>query len=212
MPDNPTLSFQDVLLDETETVWNGYFRIDKHHLQHRRFDGGESDVLIREVLERGHVAAVLPVDIDAGRVVLIEQIRPGALAAGLEPWLLECVAGIIEPGEKPEEVARREAIEEAGCEISQLHEIARFLPSPGAVSETVALYCGRTSVSEVGGLHGLEHEGEDIKVHVVSIERAVELLANGRIVNAKTIIALQWLALNKDRLSDLFNQDTVNRP
>ncbi len=205
MPEKPTLSHRDVLMDEKETVWQGYFRVDQHRLRHRRFDGTPSDLLLREVLERGHVAAVLPVDVAAQRVVLIEQIRPGALAAGLEPWLLECVAGIIEPDEQPQDVARRESLEEAGCKIEQLVPIARFLPSPGAVSETVNLYCGSTCVDNLGGVHGLAEEGEDIKVHIVSIDRALALLEAGRIVNAKTIIALQWLALNKHRLHEIFN-------
>jgi len=204
-PDQPSLHRHDVITDDIETAWQGYFRIDRHHLRHRRFDGSTSDLLIREVLERGHVAAVLPIDLRTRQLVLIEQIRPGALAAGLEPWLLECVAGIIEPGETAEDVARREAVEEAGCEISQLVPIAEFLPSPGAVSETVRLYCGRTRLDDVGGLHGLAEEGEDIKVHVMTIEKALELLAHGRIVNAKTIIALQWLALNQSELDKLLS-------
>ena len=177
-----------------EVVHDGYFRLDRYRLRHRQFAGGLGPVLTREILERGRVAAVLPVDPARDRVVLIEQFRPGAWAAGWDPWLLECVAGVIEPGETPEELARREAQEEAGCIVTDLVAIATFLTSPGATTETVRLFCGRVDSEGVGGLHGLATEGEDIRVSVLPVEDAVALLDAGRIVNAKTIIALHWIA------------------
>jgi ADP-ribose pyrophosphatase len=153
------------------------------------------------VFERGQVAAVLPLDPQRARVVLIEQFRAGAYARGWHPWLLECVAGIIEQGESAEDVARRETQEEAGCRITELIPItAPFLSSPGACTETVSLFCGRVDAAAVGGIHGLVEEGEDIRVGSWTIDEALELLACGRIVNAKTIIALQWLALNRERV------------
>ncbi len=185
---------EDVDLIGREVVYDGCFRLDRYRLRHRRFAGGVGPVVTREILERGRVAAVLPVDPVRDRVVLIEQFRPGAWAAGREPWLLECVAGIIEPGETPEGVARREAHEEAGCVVTDLVPIASFLTSPGATTETVRLFCGRVDSEGAGGLHGLAAEGEDIRATVASVEEAVALLDEGRIVNAKTIIALQWLA------------------
>ena len=185
---------EDVEMIDREVVYDGYFRLDRYRLRHRQFAGGLGPVLTREILERGKVAAVLPVDTARDRVVLIEQFRPGAWAAGRDPWLLECVAGVIEPGETPEALARREAIEEAGCVITDLVPIATFLTSPGATTETVRLFCGRVDSEGVGGLHGLAEEGEDIRVTVMPVEDAVALLDEGRIVNAKTIIALQWIA------------------
>ena len=184
----------DVEVLETEVAYDGHFRLDRYRLRHRQFAGGMGRVLTREVLERGRVAAVLPVDPVRDRVVLIEQFRPGAWAAQWEPWLLECVAGVIEPGETPEELARREALEEAGCVITDLVLIASFLSSPGATSETVQLFCGRIDSDGVGGLHGLGTEGEDIRARTMQVAEAVALLDEGRIVNAKTIIALQWIA------------------
>ena len=127
-------------------------------------------------------------------------VPSGAWAAGRDPWLLECVAGVIEPGETPEELARREALEEAGCVIADLLPIATFLTSPGATTETVRLFCGRIDSEGVGGLHGLAGEGEDIRATVMPVEDAVALLDRGRIVNAKTIIALQWIARHYDSL------------
>lgn len=197
-----------VTVVEKSCAYNGYFKIDHYRLRHRRFDGSDSAVLSREVLERGHVAAVLPIDLRRKSVVLIEQFRPGAFAAGWQPWLLECVAGIIEQGETEDEVARRESTEESGCLLDQLLPIHRFLSSPGASSETVMLYAATTDTTDVGGIHGLASEGENIRVHVLSIARAIELLDAGQIVNAKTVIALQWLARFEHSLSQKFLQKT----
>ena len=185
---------EDIELFDREIVYDGYFRLDRYRLRHRQFAGGMGPVLTREILERGKVAAVLPVDPVRDRVVLIEQFRPGAWAAGRAPWLLECVAGVIEPGETPAALARREALEEAGCIVTELVPIASFLTSPGATTETVRLFCGRVDSEGVGGLHGLAGEGEDIRAEAIPVEDAVALLDEGRIVNAKTIIALQWIA------------------
>ena len=185
---------------EKSCAFQGYFRIDRYRLNHRLHDGSQSPELLREVFERGHIGAVLPVDPVRDTVILIEQFRPGAYAAGWEPWLLECVAGVIEDGESPEELVRREAQEEAGCIITDLVPIMRYLSTPGACSETVELFCGRVDSRGIGGIHGLTHEGEDIKVSVVSVAHALAMLAKGRIINAKSIIALQWLAMNYEGL------------
>ncbi len=184
--------------------YRGYFRIDSYRFRHRKFDGGWTGELEREVFERGHAAAVLPYDPGRDAVVLIEQFRIGAHAAGLEPWLTEAVAGIIEPGEAPEEVVRREAQEEAGCTIHDLEPIGTFLLSPGGSSETLALFCGRVDSQGLGGVHGLNHEGEDIRAAVVPVEQALERLAAGQVTNASAVIALQWLALNLDRLKAIW--------
>ncbi len=183
-------------LIEKHTVFDGYFQIHHYRLRFSLHEGGMSPALDREVFERGQVAAVLLVDPERDEVVLIEQFRVGPYAVGWDPWLLEGVAGIIEDGESAEEVALREAKEEAGCEITDLVPIMRYLSSPGACTETVALFCGRVDSSRADGVHGLDEEHEDIKVVVCSVDKAIELLRSGRIVNAKTIIALQWLALN----------------
>ena len=181
---------------DKRTVFEGHFRIERYHLRHTLHAGGMSETLSRELFERGQVAAVLPVDPVRDEVILIEQFRIGPYAVGWDPWLLEGVAGIIEDEESPEDVARRETLEEAGCEIIDLVPVMRYISSPGACSETVALYCGRVDTSAAGGVHGLADEGEDIKVMVYPVAKAIGLLDSGRIVNAKTIIALQWLALN----------------
>jgi len=185
-----------VELLEKQDAFSGYFRIDRLRLKFPLYEGGMSREIVREVLERGRVAAVLLVDPDRDNVVLIEQFRPGPYAAGHHPWLIETVAGVIEEDESAEELARRESLEEADCAITDLFPIMHFFTSPGASTENVTMLCGRVDSTNAGGIHGLDEEGEDIRVMVLSLDDALALLHDGRIVNAKTIIALQWLAMN----------------
>ncbi|MDJ0945919.1 MAG: NUDIX domain-containing protein [Kiloniellales bacterium] len=194
------MNADDVRVLACETVYQGYFRVDRYRLRHRRHDGGWTQELTREVFERGHAVGVLPYDPDRDEVVLIEQFRVGAHAAGWAPWQLEVVAGIIDEGETAEEVARRESREEAGLTLLDLAPMTDFLVSQGAVSETVRLFCGRVDATGAGGIHGLEHEGEDIKVLVVPFAELPALLAANKVTNATGLIALQWLLLNRDAL------------
>lgn len=183
---------------EKTTAYEGYFRIDRYRLRHRRFDGGWTRDLMREVFERGHAAGVLLYDPDRDMVVLIEQFRPGAFAAGLDPWLIEIVAGIIDAGETPDGVVRREAREEADRAVTDLKPIGTCLLSPGGSTETCALFLGRVDAREAGGVHGLEHEGEDIRVLPMPADEAFALIDSGRINNAITLISLQWLRVHRD--------------
>lgn len=183
------------IIEKTE-AFKGYFQVDRYRLRHRKFDGGWTAEMRREVFERGHAAAVLLYDPVLDQVVMIEQFRVGAHAAGEEPWLIEVVAGIIDPGETAEAVVRREAMEEAGCEIRALAPIGRYLVSPGGSSETLTLFCGKVDASGAGGLHGLEHEGEDIRVLPLPRSQALKLLSEGAVANFTAVVALQWLALN----------------
>ena len=186
--------------------WDGYCKIDVYQLQHDRFDGGQSPVLQREVLERGHAVAVLPYDPVRDEVVLIEQFRPGAISVNdsdptMPIWLTEIVAGIIEDGETAEDVARGETFEEAGCELIGSPElISHYYVTPGCSTETVHLFYGQVDTTNVGGLHGVAEEGEDIRVFTVSAEECFAMLQNGQLCNAMTTIAVQWLMLNRDRL------------
>ena len=191
----------DVEIIERETAWRGYFRIDRLRLRHRLFAGGWGEPIQREVFERGHAAALLPWDPVRDEVILIEQFRVGALTAGdANPWLIEIVAGIVEEGETPADVARRETLEEAGCAVTDIVPLMDVYMTPGGSSERIALFCGRVDTTGVGGIHGLDEEGEDIRAFAEPVEAALERLARGEIVNAMTIIALQWLALNRDDL------------
>ena len=187
-------------LEKHQVLFEKYFRLDEFHLSHELFGGGSSPVFTREVFERGSVVAVLPYDPRRGKVVLIEQFRVGALEEAENPWLIECVAGVIEDGEDEESVALRECVEEAGCTIERLEVISRYYVSPGGSSEHCSLFCGLVDSDGVGGIHGLPHEHEDIRVLVVDAGEAYAWLREGRIRSSATIIALQWLELNESRL------------
>lgn len=198
----PTVSDKrdDVRILARENVCQSYFRLDRWRLEHRTFAGGWSGEVVREVFERGHAVSVLLYDPDRDEVALIEQFRVGALAAGWNPWLVEVVAGIIEQGEHPDEVARREVREEAGCEVLDMIPIMDAILSPGAVSETVRMYCARVDCSAIGGLHGLAEEGEDIRVFTIPADEAIAMARDGRINNSVAIMSLLWLALERDGL------------
>lgn len=189
-----------VEVQEHEVCYQGFFRLERYRLRHRLYEGGMSPLLTRELFERGHAAAVLPYDPLRDEVVLLEQFRIGALQAPGGPWLLEIVAGIIEPGESAVEVVERELQEEAGCGLQALEPICEYLVSPGGTSERISLYCARVDSRGLGGIHGLAEEGEDIRVSVVSYAEALDWLAQGRINSASPIIALQWLQLQRERL------------
>lgn len=192
---------RDVEVLARETVFQGYFRVDRYRLRHRLFAGGWSRPFQRELFERGHAAAVLPYDPRHDRVLLIEQFRIGPYAHGGSPWQIEIVAGILHHGETPAELARREALEEAGCLLqSELLPVAAYYMSPGAVSEHMTLFCALTDLEGAGGIHGVDDEDEDIRVHVPGFDEAMDWLQAGRIQNSPAIIALQWLALNRTRL------------
>ena len=190
----------DVEIIESETVWKGFFRMDRLRLRHRLFAGGWGRPITREVFERGHAAALLPYDPVRDEVVLIEQFRIGALTAGIGPWLVEIVAGIIEDGETAEDVVRRETMEEAGCEVTDIVPVMDVFTTPGGSSERIAIFLGRVDSLGVGGIHGLANEGEDIRVFTESLDAALSRLASGGINNVIAVAALQWLALNQARL------------
>jgi len=145
---------------------------------------------------------VLPYDPAADKILLIEQFRVGAAKAGMSPWQLEIVAGVIDAGETPKDVARRESIEEAGCSLAALEPVCRYLTSAGATTETIMLYCGRIDSKGLGGLHGLAHEHEDISAALYDVAQIPDLLASGKAENSALLIALQWLLLNRARLKE----------
>jgi len=182
-------------------LYQGFFKLTEFELRHELFAGGDSPVIRRELLDRHHAAGILPYDPVRDEVVMVEQFRIGATEqreAG--PWLLEVIAGYREAGESPQAVVAREAIEEADCRVSDIELVHHYYTSPGSSNEQIHLYVGRCETSGLGGVHGLAHEGEDIRVHVVSSQTAFEWLDSGRIDNAMAIISLQWFRLNRDSL------------
>jgi ADP-ribose pyrophosphatase len=191
---------QDVDIQERETVFQGYFRVDRYRLRHRLFGGGWSVPVTREVFERGHSVAVLLYDPAADKIVAIEQFRAGAFAAGIGPWLIECVAGVMGDGETPEGVARREAIEETGCALGRVEAIGKYIYSPGGCSEICRLFIGEVDSATAAGVHGLAVENEDIKTHVIPAQAAIASLDAGEISNAALALAVGWLARHGEAL------------
>ncbi len=192
----------DVEIVEREACFKGFYQLDRLHLRHRLFAGGMGKLISRELFVRHDAVCVLPYDPQRDCVVLIEQFRVGALDKSPNPWLIELVAGLIDKDEQPEQVARREAVEEAGLELAELWPLTQYYPSPGGSDERVHLYVGRCDSRGAGGVHGLEEEGEDIRVLVWSLDEALAALDDGRIDNAASIIALQWLALNRAKVRE----------
>ncbi|MAT92359.1 MAG: ADP-ribose diphosphatase [Halioglobus sp.] len=190
----------DVRVLEDREVWSGHYAMRRLRLQYRSFSGGWNDPVTREVFERGDAVGVLPWHPASDTLVMVEQFRAGALRGDASPWMLELVAGVVEAGESDAQVAGREAMEEAACELAELVPIATVFPSAGACSEQVRLYCARVADLPPGGVHGVAEEGEDILVHAVPRREALELLARDEVPNGHTLIALQWLQLHGDAL------------
>jgi ADP-ribose diphosphatase len=208
--DVPAMTAADAEVLEKQPAYSGYFRVDRYQLRHRLYAGGWGPPFEREVFERGHAVGVVLYDPIRDLLVLIEQFRVGAFIAGREPglsgafspWLIEIVAGIIDEGETAQEVARREAIEEAGCEISHIERIGVILTSPGGSSETVEFYLGLTHAPETGGIHGLDEEHEDIRVIVAPPEEVYAWIDEGRIVNGPALVGLQWFRVHHQQLRE----------
>lgn len=192
-------------ISRRETCFKGFYRLDKLFLTHELFDGGTSREISRELFVRHDAVCVLPYDARRDEVVLLEQFRVGVIDKHPNPWLIEMVAGLIDKEEEPEEVAHREGEEEAGLVFDALWPITKYFPSPGGSDEFVHLYLGKCESEGAGGLHGLEEEAEDIRVSVWSFDDAMQAVKDGRIVNAATIIAIQWLALNRAEIRGLWS-------
>ena len=194
---------KDVFNLTKRILYKGFFSLFEYRFQYRKFDGSVSEMVSREILERGHAVVLLAYDDKRDEVVLIEQIRIAAIDTQASPWILELIAGMMDhDNESTEEVARREAMEEAGIVIGQCKPIISYLASPGGLTEQLHILVGQVDSSTAKGIHGLAEENEDIKVHVVSREQAYQWVEEGIINNAASIIALQWLQLNHQSLKD----------
>ncbi len=187
-----------------ENGFRGFLNIDIIRVKHKLFREGWSSTINREVLVREGAVGVLLFDPQRDEIILVRQFRVGLLDKTDTPWALELVAGIVESGEELEEVAVREVKEESNCEVSQLVKICDYYNSPGVSSEKVRLYLGIVDSENMGGIYGLETENEDIEVVVLSYTEAIAGLNKGYLANAMSIIALQWLELNKSFILQKF--------
>lgn len=192
----------DVEILERREPYANFFAVEDYTIRYRQFDGSMGPPIHRTAFVSCDAATVLPYDPARDRLLLIEQFRAGPFARGdAQCWSLEAIAGRIDPGETPEETLRREALEEAGLEVGELHFCYGYYPSPGAKTEFIHTYVALTDLPDsAAGLGGLMHEGEDIRVHLVSYDRAQALLESGEIGNAPLVTSLQWLAMNRERL------------
>ena len=199
---DPLFQQADVSVEQRHTAYRGFLRLDKLQLKHRMFEGGWSEPFDRELLVKEQAVGVMLFDPDLDNLVMVRQFRVGMLGQQESPWPLELVAGLVDKPESLEEVAAREIYEETGLEACKLVKICQYFSSPGASTEDVTLYCSRVDSSKAGGIHGLDHEHEDIEVVVIAEAEAQEAVRIGAINNAMSVIVLQWLALNKDALLD----------
>lgn len=183
-----------------ERCFDGFLTLVRYRLRHSLFAGGWSQLIERERIEYFNAVAAILYDAMRDRIVMVEQFRIGALEHGDGAWTFEPVGGVLKAGEHAIEVLRREAREEAGCEIRALEPIGAFHASPGTSADRVRLFCGRVDSSQVAGIHGLEAEGEETRVVLIDAEQAVRELYTGRIDTSAGIIATQWLLMNRDRL------------
>ncbi|OUS10543.1 ADP-ribose diphosphatase [Gammaproteobacteria bacterium 54_18_T64] len=202
-----SLNDGDVELISREVVYQGFFTMEKLQLRHRLFAGGWSREFSRELFVRGRAVGVLLYDPERQLVGMVEQFRVGAMGLAEGPWQLEVVAGMVEAGETSEDVATRELIEEAGIDGVTLLPICEYLVSPGGTNERLELFCGLVDLHGKGGNFGLACENEDILLHVMSENEALEALAAGQCNNAASIICLQWLQLNRARLLAQFSAE-----
>jgi len=175
-----------------ESIYDGFYTLSRASFRHTKFNGGWTDVVEREVLQRGNVIGVLAHDPNSDQVALVEQFRFGARTKPDNPWLMEVIAGMVEPGEEPHEVAVREAKEEAGLTLSNVQLIQQYYSSPSSTSEEVYVFYAEADLSDAGGVHGLDDEDEDIQVHIVKSDDAIRMMEDKIIKNAISVVALQW--------------------
>jgi nudix-type nucleoside diphosphatase (YffH/AdpP family) len=150
----------------------------------------------RETYDRGNAATVLPYNLAQGTVILVKQLRYPAYINGYDELMIEAAAGLLDDAE-PEARIRAEAEEETGYRLGQIRKIFAAFMSPGAVTEKIHFFVAAYEPSmRIGAGGGLAHEGEDIEVLELAIDEALAMIADGRIVDAKTIMLLQYAALH----------------
>lgn len=193
---------QDVDISEKAVSYQGFFKMLTYTLKHRLFAGGWSQVFTRELFVRGDAVAAVLYDPERDLIGYIEQFRIGAMADGGDPWCFEVIAGMVDPGETPESSMVRELKEEADFKAEKLISIGSYLSSPGGCDERIYLFCAIGSLDQGGGLYGLEHENEDIRLHIEPADAIFDRIFNDRFDNAATVISLQWLQQHRQKLRD----------
>jgi ADP-ribose pyrophosphatase len=208
LPANPIADDRaDVVIAGREVLAEGFRRYER--LRVRR--SGENVPRALDVLRSGPAAAVLPIDPGRDEVVLLRQFRLAAHLANGRGNLVEIVAGHVEADEQPAEAARRECVEEIGVAPGLLVELFTYLTSPGMSDEEIILFLGVVDASGVPERAGAAAEHEETVPMRVPIDAALAALAAGTVRNGPLIIALQWLALNRGRLSEIVRMGSITR-
>jgi nudix-type nucleoside diphosphatase (YffH/AdpP family) len=181
---------------ESEVLADAWGTLTRHRIEYRRRDGAWQEQ-VREVYDKGHGATCLLYDPERNCVLLTRQFRLPVWAAGRDPLVIEAPAGLLE-GAHPEDRMRAELMEETGFQVSELEHLFDAFMSPGSVTEYVAFFRGTYHLKDkVAAGGGKETEGEDIEVLHVPLDQALEMIRSGEIMDVKTIVLLQDLALRQ---------------
>jgi nudix-type nucleoside diphosphatase (YffH/AdpP family) len=183
-----------VSIEQKRIIFDDFFKVEEAYLRFEQFNGEMSTLVRRLNMERGNSVAVLVLNKNNNKLIMVSQFRYPTYGNG-HGWTIEIIAGMVDPGETPEQTIRRELQEETGLNIKTFEPISTFYPSPGGSSELIYLYYAEVSgeqakYQETGGL--LIH-GEDVKAIEISLKDALVKIKSGEIVDAKTIIGLYWL-------------------
>lgn len=181
---------------DKKNLYDGFFKMNEVTLKYRKYDGNWSNNIKRELFGGAQVAAVLPYDPISKEIILIKQFRPGTISKDIDHYLDEIVAGIIDEGESPEIAAKRECLEETGCEVKKLIPIQGYFPAPGSSESFYHLFLGEVKSFKGSKIQGLENENEDIFVKCFKINEVRKKMEDGKILNGLTLIALQWFFLH----------------
>jgi len=188
------------ILDES-VLSEHFFTLKQYKVTHSSFLDGDCPPVLRERLEGKTAVSILLFDPREDAIVCVEQFRIGLMGVADRSWSIETVSGFCDVAhEKPQEVAAREVTEETGCDLQDLIEVGEFFVSPGSSTERITVFVGCVDSSKVTGVHGLAHEGEEIRPVVIPREAAVSQLFK-ELNSTSIIIALQWLQINLDELN-----------
>jgi len=178
-----------------KNLYSGFFNLNKYQFIHQKHDGNWTNEVQREIFSGAHVSTLLPYDPIKKEIILIKQFRAGIISRYDNDYLYEIVAGIIDNNEKPKETARRECLEETGCEVNNIKTIQSYFPAPGSSESYYHLFLGEVNSFKGERIMGLKSENEDILVKAFKVDHVRKMLKKKQIINGLTLIALQWFFL-----------------
>lgn len=184
-----------------ELKYDGFLKMFSATIEFDRHEGG-TQVIKRDIMDRGHAVAVLAYDPVRDEIALVNEMRPGALWAGDACYTDNLIAGNIEKDETAIVAATRETEQETGLELKNpiLVHPGAFVSS-GGTSEKIAIVAGIVDTSNVNGtVHGCVNENENIKVTVLKAEEFIRQVTTGHINDLKTLVAGYWLIENRPKL------------